>query len=295
MISDIDENIKESIVRCFADDTRISKRIRSEEDKLKIQEDLEKVYRWANSNKMQFNIDKFEQISHGETKGIDIEPYTNPSGEEIVSDNTIKDLGVICNNNLLFKEHIDDISMKSKIMSGIILRTFITRDRKTMLILFNTYIRSRLEYCSIIWSPTAQGDINKIERIQKSFTSRIEGMENSNYHERLKELKMYSLERRRERYLIIYAWEMIEYMRENIFNLQTHKTGRCRKIVQRSIPWARNGFKLQKATRTQLHNSTKNKMAMLFNHLPAHIANISVVTMETFKRCLDGWLQVMGT
>ena len=52
------------------------------------------------------------------------------------------------------------------------------------------------------------------ERIQKSFTSKLEGMEDKNYHERLKELKMYSLERRRERYLIIHAWEMIEEKRK---------------------------------------------------------------------------------
>ena len=53
-------------------------------------------------------------------------------------------------------------------MSGMLMRTFITRDRKTMLTLFNSYIRSKLEYCSIIWSPTEQGDINKLERIQKN-------------------------------------------------------------------------------------------------------------------------------
>ena len=293
MISDIDEKIKESIVRCFADDTRLSKRIKSEEDKRKMQEDLEEIYRWANSNKMEFNIEKFEQISHGETNGIDIEPYKNPAGEDIVSDSTIRDLGVICNNNLLFKEHIEDIAMKSKIMSGLLLRTFITRDRNVMLTLFNTYIRSRLEYCSIVWSPTTQGDINKIERIQKSFTSRIEGLENMNYHQRLKELKLYSLERRRERYLIIYAWEQIEEIRENILNLEARKTGRYRKIVQRRIPWAKNGVKLKKATRTKLFNSTKNKMAMLFNHIPGDIANITGVTTDTFKRHLDGWLQTI--
>ena len=249
MISDIDEKIKESIVRCFADDTRISKRIRSEEDIRKMQEDLDEIYKWAIKNKMKFNTDKFDQISHGETNGIPKVNYKNPAGEEIVSDNAIRDLGVICNNNLLFKEHIEDISMKSKIMSGILLRTFILRDRKTMITLFNTYIRSRLEYCSVIWSPTTQADINRIERIQKSFTSRIEGLENMNYHERLKELKMYSLERRRERYLIIFAWKMIEGKRENILNLQARKTGRCRKIVQRSIPWARIGIKLTKKSK----------------------------------------------
>ena len=293
MISDIDEKIKEAIVRCFADDTRVSKQIRNEEDKLKMQEDLEEIYKWANNNMMEFNINKFEQISHGETAGLEIQPYKNPAGEDIISDNTIRDLGVMCNNNLLFREHIADITMKSKIMSGLIFRTFITRDRNIMLTLFNAYIKSRLEYCSIVWSPTTQGDINKIERIQKSFTSRIEGMEDRNYHQRLKELKIYSLERRRERYLIIYAWEQIENIRENIQNLETRKTGRCRKIVQRAIPWARNGVKLRKLTRTKLYNSTKNKMAMLFNQLPAHIANISGMSTITFKHHLDGWLQTI--
>ena len=130
---------------------------------------------------MQFNSGKFEQISHGETIGVNVESYKNPSGEDIVSKNAIRDLGVICSTSLQFKEHIDDITMKSKIMSGIIFRTFVTREPKTMLILFNTYIKSRLEYCSIIWSPTTQEEINKIERIQKSFTSRIEGMEDKLY------------------------------------------------------------------------------------------------------------------
>ena len=293
MISDINEKIKEAIVRCFADDTRVSMRIRNEEDKIKMQKDLEEIYRWANNNMMEFNINKFEQISHGETVGLEVQPYKNPAGENITSDNTIKDLGVLCNNNLLFREHIEEIAMKSKIMSGIIFRTFITRDRKIMLTLFNAYIKSKLEYCSIIWSPTTQGDINKLERIQKYFTSRIEGMEDKNYHQRLKELKLYSLERRRERYLIIYAWEQIEGKRENILNLESRKTGRCRKIVQRPIPWARNGVKLKKLTRTKLYNSTKNKMAMLFNQLPANIANITGVAPITFKHHLDGWLQTI--
>ena len=58
---------------------------------------------------MKFNIDKFEQITHGTTNGVDVMPYKNPDGDDIVSDSTIRDLGVICNNNLQFKEHINDI------------------------------------------------------------------------------------------------------------------------------------------------------------------------------------------
>ena len=74
-----------------------------------------------------------------------------------------------------------------------------------------------------MWSPNAKGDINKIERIQKNFSSKIDGMEGLDYHQRLKELRMYSLERRRERYLIIYAWQMLEGLKENVLGLKARK------------------------------------------------------------------------
>ena len=64
MISDIDENIKECILRSFADDTRVSKKIICNEDKNLMQEDLKSIYKWANDNKMEFNVGKFEQIVH---------------------------------------------------------------------------------------------------------------------------------------------------------------------------------------------------------------------------------------
>ena len=36
-----------------------------------------------------------------------------------------------------------------------------------------------------------------------------------NYHQRLKKLELYSLERRRERFMIINAWQQIEGLKEN--------------------------------------------------------------------------------
>ena len=47
MISDIDEDVKRSIVRSFADDTRVSLKIQSEEDKNMLQKDLDTIYAWA--------------------------------------------------------------------------------------------------------------------------------------------------------------------------------------------------------------------------------------------------------
>ena len=55
-----------------------------------------------------------------------------------------------------------------------------------------------------IWNPTKKQEIVELEMMQRRFIKRIEGMEHLAYPEQLKKLKLYSLERRRERYLVIY-------------------------------------------------------------------------------------------
>ena len=291
MISDIDENVKNSIVRLFADDTRISRKIESEEDKVLLQKDLDIIYDWANKNLMKFNEGKFEQMSHGENKNIKIEPYKTQSGNEIKIGETVKDLGITANSNLLFREHIDNIVTSSKIMSGILLRTFSTRQEAPMMRMFNSYIKSKLEYCSIVWSPWHQNEINKLERIQKNFTSKIHGLDQLDYHERLKKLKLYSLERRRERYLIINAWQQIEGIKENILELKARRIGRSRRIKTTTIPLVINGKRIKERNRTLIHNSTTRKMERLFNVIPQSLRNITDTTTETFKRHLDKWLE----
>ena len=82
-----------------------------------------------------------------------------------------------------------------------LLRTFSTRDKEPMLRMFNTYIKSNLEYCCIMWSPVRQEWIYELEKVQKNFTSRINGIEDHDYHKRLRKLKIYSLERRDGQYI----------------------------------------------------------------------------------------------
>ena len=59
-------------------------------------------------------------------------------------------------------------------------------------------------------------DIDKLKRVQKIFTGKIKLLEKLNYHQRLERLGMYSMGRRRERYLIINAWQKIEDFKEKI-------------------------------------------------------------------------------
>ena len=218
------------------------------------------------------------------------------SGEEIKSKKTVKDLGVWTGEDASFEDHIECLVQSSKVRTGMLLRHFKTREPEPMTTMFNSYVRSRLEYCSLVWNPWKKEDIDKLERVQKNFTSKIEGLEKLNYHQRLKKLRMYSMERRRERYLIINAWQQIENEKENILKLETgnsddpeEKTmGRRRCIKSPVIPTTLSG-----GNRTVIHNSTARQMERLFNTLPYRLQTVTGVRTETFKRKLDEWLRTI--
>ena len=293
MISDIDENVKMSILRSFADDTRVSKKVTCNEDKQQMQEDLRSIYEWAKINKMEFNSKKFEQIIHGSTKNASVEPYESSSEDPITIKSTVKDLGVFSTNNLLFEEHMKKIVNSSKVVMGMLLRTFSTREKAPMLRMFNTYIKSKMEYCCIVWSPVNKKWIYELEKIQKSFTSKINGMEELDYHERLKKLNLYSLERRRERYLIIYGWQQLEGKRENVLRLTATKTRRDRRIISPKVPNMANGKRLSCVEKRQIYNCPSRKTQRIFNSIPGYIRNLTDITLDTFKRHLDDWLKTV--
>ena len=79
-----------------------------------------------------------------------------------------------------------------------------------MLTLFKSIVLSRLDFGCQLWSPHQAKHINSIEKVQRSFTKHISGMYSLSYSERVTSLNLYSVQRRRERYIIIYVWKMLE-------------------------------------------------------------------------------------
>ena len=108
------------------------------------------------------------------------------------SDNVL-DLGIFMSRNCSFEFHIQNLRKKCSNMSGWILRTFTTRDIITMMTLFKSLVLPRLEYGSQLWYPHLVKHIDQLEKIQRSFTKHITGMQSLEYSERLVSLKLYSL------------------------------------------------------------------------------------------------------
>ena len=115
-----------------------------------------------------------------------------------------------------FDFHISNLVKRTKHLTGWILRTFSSRDKLTMLTLFKALVMSRLDYGCQLWSPYLIKHINMVEKVQRSFTRFISGMAGLSYTERLAVLKLYSLQRRRERYIVIYVWKILEGLVPNL-------------------------------------------------------------------------------
>ena len=62
LIGDIDERVAHAFLSSFADDTRIGSGIETADDAVRLQQDLEQVYQWAERNNMSFNDTKFDLI-----------------------------------------------------------------------------------------------------------------------------------------------------------------------------------------------------------------------------------------
>ena len=79
---------------------------------------------------MEFNEGKFEQMSHGHTENVREGTYKTKSGKEIKPKKTVKDLGVLISKNMSFKEHINDVVQSCKVMIGLLVRSFETREKR---------------------------------------------------------------------------------------------------------------------------------------------------------------------
>ena len=112
-------------------------------------------------------------------------------------------------SQLHFSSHINIIVDKACRKAAWALSVFQSRSMDTMMTLYKSLIRPLLEYCCPLWNPSRICDIQCLENIQRNFTSKISGLGNLSYWDRLKQLNLMSLQRRRERFSIIYMWKIL--------------------------------------------------------------------------------------
>ena len=118
---------------------------------------------------------------------------------------------------------------------------------------------------------------------QRSFTARIWSLKEMNYWERLKELNLMSIQRRRERYIIIHTWKIFSGAAPNdlglVFQFNDRLGLRCLVPTLTSKSAAVNSLKDQSFT---------SMGPRLFNKIPREVKEND--TLASFKRSLDQYL-----
>ena len=177
LLEDINKETKFSTISSFADDTRVLSGIRTKEDVSNLQNDLDTVYRWAQDNNAVFNPDKFECIRYGLREELKSSTsYLANNGETIKNKNVVRDLGVRISNDATFAEHITIVAISANQKCGWILRTFRSRDQKTLMTLWKSLVIPLLDYCCQVWSPNKQAQIISLENVQRHFLNKVESL-----------------------------------------------------------------------------------------------------------------------
>ena len=148
-----------------------------------------------------------------------------------------------------------------------------------------TIILPKLDYGSIVWAPIKVQDLRKIEKVQSNFTKRIQGLEDLDYWQRLKYLKLYSIERRFERYAVIYIWKIINKLVVNpgieINDDFGSRTGLTVKVPKYSIQLREQSFFI--------------KGPQLFNSLPVNVKEFPIMNENNSKLAIDAFKKKLDT
>ena len=159
----------------FADDSNIlyaDKNLKSLEQK--VNAELNKLYVWLTSNKLNLNIKKSNfVIFRPYQKSLSFQPkiriFDNEKNMNISLDckNYVKYLGILIDSNLSWKIHIEYIALKISKIVGLIakLRHFVPLH--TLLNIYQSLISPYITYGLSVWGQACKSHLNKILTLQK--------------------------------------------------------------------------------------------------------------------------------
>jgi len=193
----------------------------------------------------------------------------------------MKDLGVIVDSELKFKDHIYTIINRAYKMLGIIKCNFPNMEKSTFMILYKSFVRSCLETSTSVWNPHSKGLIFDLEKVQKRATKLVGECKCLSYADRLKYLKLPSLVHRRLREDMIEAFKILHNSCDNS----------CAPLLQLHEGYSTRGNSLKLGlSRSRIDigkYAFSKRIVNIWNTLPDSV--VTADSVNSFKNKLDAY------
>lgn len=270
-INDIVEYVVYALPLLFADDIKLALAISSTVDSRHFQTDISNVLSWSKRNRLPFNLGKCEVITVARIN----DPYyvTYFMGDHVVErKEEVRDLGIPIDQKFLLIAHIERSITRARQSMGYIKSVskgqFGTR---ALVVLYKAYVRSKLEFASVIWDPYQQNYIDDIESVQKQFvlyalgdSNRIPPYRIQPYEERCEKLGLEKLSKRRKVTNTLMAYDLFN-KRIGDANIETrfvrktqHRSMRNERVLAEAVYASEYGRNQPLAKITRLANEFKD-------------------------------------
>ena len=167
------------------------------------------------------------------------------------------------------------MATKARAIASWALSAFKARDKTTMLTRCKSLVRSQLEYCCPLWNCHKVTDIQVLEGVQKTFTSRIWGLQHLDCN-----IWIMSLQRQRECYMLIHMWKIFDGCFPNDIDIKfcdpSRKGVRAKVLSLCKSSYLRN--------QSLYDHSFAVQGPRLWNTIPAHLHQLT--ELSTFKSAL---------
>lgn len=274
------------VLQLYADDATLIYKATSKEDLYyQMQNDLLKLMNWLDLNHLILNHDKTKYMIFGKAN-LSWEYSLTYKNFELKKVSHISYLGLIIDNKLSWKNHIDHIKKLITPYIFVIKKLKQTTQQHTLMLIYNSFILSRLTYLNPIWSRCVRYKINEVDVLHKRVLKIILGV-SILYPTQELYSKFTSFNIISERELLIVIYKMINNLIKHNFNLtkvsETHSHDTRR----------RSHFSVEYFATSISNNNVSYTGLSKFNSLPTHIRREN--NIFKFKKLLTNHLRVTTT